>query len=135
MMKEFDWKPIQEWLKNTMDNGGDFVLREAPLVAQELIAWEFWSNAIIAGALLPAAVIIVGMLWWFRKEIYSGLAGRCEGKAAMSIAALALGSAAIVVALLNGATCARKATKAAVAPRVVLIEKISELTKQSIVTQ
>lgn len=45
-----------DFLMRSMQETKDFTMEQAPLVAKEIVAWEFWKSSIAAVACLVAAV-------------------------------------------------------------------------------
>lgn len=100
---------------------GEFSAEQAPLVVQEFLAWEFWSS-FVAFAICSLIVLLVAgaFIYWLR-----GTKEDTEFK--------------VLVGVVPGMVClfmqipiwtnAYNAGKVAVAPRIVVLEKISELVK------
>lgn len=128
-MRDIDWNPIHEWIGSAIDNGGEFAMRESPLVAQEIVAWEIWSNVTIAGTLFSVAAAISCTLLLCRKSIISGIQGRDEIHSAGSVMSCVLGVLIVVMSLTHGVIATAKIAKAIVAPRILLIEKSTEFAK------
>ncbi|QDV61115.1 hypothetical protein [Crateriforma conspicua] len=117
-------------VESSADVAGNFVLEQTPLVAQEFLAWTFWGSVIngcLWGVLLVAlavpAVKLLRYAWKFDMS-ENGLKG--ETPPASVFAFLFL-----VVVLIGPATGAisefRTAARTAIAPRVVLLEKVADM--------
>ena len=121
---------LLDWIKQTAERGGAFLEREAPLYAQEVVGWYFWSNTIQAAALIPAALVLGFLSWKLCRlsiqyspdpssggvEVPLGMGGALAGV----LCAISAGFA--VASIVN-------ATKATVAPRVVIVEHIRGFAK------
>lgn len=109
-------------LDGAVRQAGGFVAEQAPLVAQEWIRYEFWSNAIQCVVLLVAGLVLLtaGLLFLrrqFRDHDNPWFLGTLVG--------LAIAAPLLCV----GSNCGIDALKAKIAPRVVVLEKIAELAK------
>lgn len=127
-MKPEDVTPeLLEWLKQTAARSAEFVEREAPLVANEIVAWHFWSS--ICGclffALLTAFFVAVSYRTWepAKREINS------HGNPAPVLACIVASLAAPVCFFVGVSLNATEAIKAKVAPRVVIIQYVKGATK------
>jgi len=100
---------------------GEFSAEQAPLVVQEFLAWEFWSSfvAFLICSLLTAITLGVSAWWW--KNDKSDLETKCL--------VVLIPVLACVFMQIPVWTNAYNAGKVAVAPRIVVLEKISELVK------
>jgi hypothetical protein len=50
---------LLDWIKQAAERGGAFLEREAPLYAQEVIAWHFYSG--LAGVIVSALVLLAAV--------------------------------------------------------------------------
>lgn len=57
-----------EWIKKTAEEGQEFVVREAPLLAQEVVAWEFWIGFTIVATWFVAAIVLSTAAWLVYKS-------------------------------------------------------------------
>lgn len=100
---------------------GEFSAEQAPLVVQEFLAWEFWSHAVgavVCGVAIIVIALVIRKIWnitesfdelRFGGSLFGGMA--CVG-------------------LMVGLCCnSYYAGKVAVAPRIVVLEKIATLVK------
>ena len=98
---------------------GEFSAEQAPLVVQEFLQWVIVSNVvlgILAGGLLLLSVSIAIRYHW-----------KLEGE---DKAFLWLFAAVPIIAFgIAFVTCGERAGKAWIAPRIVVLEKISTLVK------
>lgn len=112
-------------IESQASSAGDFVVEQTPLLAQEYLAWEFWSSVINSVALLPVGVALaICCILGFRAF------WKCENREQHPEVVI------LIVPLLLSFACflqsvdlGRRAVKVSVAPRVVLLEKVSELVK------
>lgn len=119
------------WLKDAAESAGEFVQREAPLVANEIVAWHFWSSVGGIAFCSLAASLAWGVAGWFflrwkafGYELRDGQKG--EGCGILFFALTLTGFAIFLPGLgFNG----YEAIKAKVAPRVVIIEYIRGASK------
>jgi hypothetical protein len=107
-------------LDGAVRQAGGFVAEQAPLVAQEWIQYEFWSNVISCVALIvPGLVLLTAALLFLRRQFrdldYPWFLGTLVGLA-ISIPLLCV-----------GIDCGIHALKAKIAPRVVVLEKIADM--------
>lgn len=99
---------------------GEFSAEQAPLVVQEFLAWEFWGNAIpavVVLVLMLTAMIVTAVIWKKSDDIDWRMgSGLVTG----------LG---VLFLTIPFCITASNACKVAVAPRIVVLEKISELVR------
>lgn len=108
-----------DWLQKTAEGVQDFAVEQAPLYCKEVVAWQLWSSLIWAVFGLLVVIIAVYLI------------GRCirsfRDKDEICVG-FGLGGAVLMVAglfpLLGGTM---DAVKAAVAPRIVIIEHLRGL--------
>lgn len=113
---------IVEYLK-TFESGlkraGDFSIEQVPLVVQEFLAWEFWGSLTLA-ILCCTAIMIVGLL---HKAGCNASNPTSEGRVMVYVL-----SGFALFLLIGGAISEFiDVLKVTVAPRLVILEKISEL--------
>ena len=122
-MEEQVQKEVFDWLKTAAEKGADFVSTEAPLVAAEIVGWYFWSSVFLAivFGLFSAAFLIAGGLCiqravkkdepepWFPTGMMLGVAG--------------------LLFFVPVAVNSYFAVKAAVAPRLVIIDSLKGLAR------
>lgn len=120
---------LVEWLTQAAQRGGEFVEREAPQYAAEVVEWHFWGGlaGVITGVLLALAGIALWRygLWVFytkaEKESWDEARSRQECGGYCTIAGMALAILSIVPIGVN----AHAMLKASVAPRVVIVEALA----------
>lgn len=107
---------IGEYVEQT----ADFASREAPLLVQEVVNFQFWTSAVMAGLL--AAILLSGLvaMGWF-----AVVSKDEEAPPACFIIAVIW----VLVVGLVVAVPARKAIEAAVAPRKVAVDYLQSLTR------
>lgn len=123
---------ILEWLRSGAQSAGDFAITQAPLAAQEFIRWEIVGHGITAGLFLISgiAMLVCGLLGF--RYLCNAKTDWEKGPTSnffIAVAGCFLGFIALVGLLPDGIREAKQSIKAYVAPRVVLIEKISELVR------
>lgn len=99
---------------------GEFSAEQAPMVVQEFLAWEFWGNAIPAVLVLLimlTAVISTAVIWKKSDDIDWRM-----GSGVVTVLA-------VVFLTIPFSITASQACKVAIAPRIVVLEKISELVR------
>ena len=123
----FAWIDINndllDWLKESGEKGAAFIEREAPLLAQEIVAWYFWSS-VFELSLGLCFMLLVGIALAISLFQISKIAVE-EARQAIAFPACiiaALAAAVPGIAVVDGAYCATKAT---VAPRLVILEHIT----------
>lgn len=104
-----------------MKKAGEFSAEQAPLVVQEFLAWEFWSHFTGAVACLVLLLIIAVVLWNIYKSTEPFDELRFAGSLFSTFAAVGL--------MIGLAVNSYSAGKVAVAPRIVVLEKIATLVK------
>lgn len=108
--------------------GGDFIASEAPLFVNELLVWTFWGHVFVA---VFAAVTISAML-----AVIVAIArksSRCEtgnGEEVCFLSAFILGILLLAIPTPAFFVHTYRAVKTKVAPRVVIVEELSKLSKQ-----
>ena len=104
---------------------GSFVSEQTPLVAQEFLAWVFWCGC------LQFVTSILGIIaaWAFIRWTYKAFKGKDYFIDGPGIPVTMIGI--IVFAALLGSACkgGHDAAKVSIAPRIVLLEKVSSLVK------
>ena len=93
----------------------DFVIEQAPLYAQELIAWNIWDG-VVCGTVCLALFIT---------SIYSIFKGGSTIDEEWGVPCVIIGVVMSFATLIIGMANYRSAIAAAVAPRVVIVEHIS----------
>jgi len=118
---------LLDWVGETTKSAQGFMLEQAPLVAQEIVAWEFWSSVLAATMFAVGAAMFskgIQMLW--RKDEQGRWAVSDDVARAMPTA---FGAMAIVGFVVGVAFHTAWAVKAQVAPRLVIIEYIGKAVK------
>lgn len=115
------------WLKTTAQKGGDFLAEEAPLYAQEVVSWTFWSNSIgvVLISLGIVASILIARHCWTRCA--AGMKSDYDSpNPAWLVPGIVLSILPLVL-IMPLVFCIMGATKAAVAPRMVIVEHVRGL--------
>ncbi len=111
---------LMEWLKDVAQKSSDFVEREAPLLATEIVAWHFWGSVLLGSISLAAFLSMVGVgVYWVRK--YSDDAPQWITGVLLLIFCFLPGLVFIA--------CGTEAIRACVAPRVIVLEAVGRLTR------
>lgn len=110
-----------DWLQQTGGQLQDFAAEQAPLYCREVVAWEFWIG--IAGSLLGLAITLFGA-WLVRKGMQLSRAPESCGE---EVFPLWLGGTAVVASICVLCAMAPRTIKAAVAPRLVIVEHLRQL--------
>jgi len=120
---------IIEWAKETAQKTGDFAVEQTPLYIKEYISWQIWGNLLeIILFLIPLSVLLV----LFFKFLKAGREDEWNngfifaGSLISGIFSVILFIMTIFCVMINSSNI----VKAIVAPRVVIVEKISELVKK-----
>ena len=113
-------------LESGLKSAGDFAAEQIPDVVQQWLAWQMWSSLfyVVVFALLIAMAIGIA------RKLYRS----CEGMTDYDreFTRLWINSIAAIVVIVLLVICianARNAIKVAVAPKVVVLEKIVDLAK------
>jgi len=114
---------ILEWVGSKADDAQNFVAKEAPLVAQEIVNWRLLINLVPAIALALLFVVALVFLPKFIKGYKAATKYETDGWIAGIVfsSLVMLGTAAGVCA------CSTYALKSVYAPRLVIIDYISEV--------
>ncbi len=136
-MRELTFKTLTEilvWAKTA----GEFVVEQAPLVAQEILTWGIVKNAfglaggltLLAGAALTARYAILHWCQWSQDDkVGKDMYGNRSPDARKIIPLIGAGIAAVGGTLIS-ALCAYAILYVITAPRLYLIEKITYLLRR-----
>lgn len=102
---------LLKFLTDTLAQGKDFTLEQAPLFVRELLLWRFWSDAIWAASITAAMLVVAVAVGWWDDD-----ASRWFTRTWCALI--------IVIAVSMNAYDMVKVT---VAPRVVLVEEVRRL--------
>jgi len=115
-----------DFLLRSMQETKDFTMEQAPLVAKEIVAWEFWggvSNAVIGVLLVLTSVIVIKTVYRRTAQAWSGdsddMVSAVGGVIVMIVCILVVCGSS--VQSVNGTT---SAIKASVAPRLVVLDYV-----------
>lgn len=112
-------------IEQGVDSGGEFLASEAPIFAAELLAWLFWSN-ILTGIGFLLAILMLGIVAYF---LVQGMKSDDELVPPGLFALILLATFALMFASFAFTSFAN-AVKVKVAPRVVVVEELSKLSRQ-----
>ena len=113
-------------IESAANKAGEFVEEQTPLLAQEYLAWEFWSSLAACVALFVLGVTLFAAIFVSWKRIVGDETYE-DHPEVLVVAAILL--AASILPLGFSAENGFRALKVSVAPRVVLMEKVMELSK------
>jgi hypothetical protein len=122
-----------DWLQQTGGSIQDFAAEQAPLYCREVVAWQLWTGiaACIAGILLIPLVVFCWKvsLRWSGEEDEKKKENKWHSSSDGFIGPMIGGIVAAVLALVLVGMGAPKAIKAAIAPRIVIVEHLRGLNK------
>lgn len=113
------------WLQETGSAVQDFAVEQTPLYCQEVVAWAFWQNAIGAG--FGLALLAVGIFCAYQL-IKASRSDKDNEEFVMAISVI-IGTLALMGGIIATATQLPDAVKAAVSPRLVIVEHLMNLRK------
>lgn len=126
-----DYAQLSQWIKDTAANTGSFLNEQTPLFIQEYLAWEFWGSLIQAILSLIALIATIysgrKLFLWAQKRLeedYTDVPAQF-GYVFGGMTLLGI----MAICLVNFYTNSVSAAKVAIAPRVVITEKIGSLLK------
>jgi len=113
-----------DWIQKTGGSLQDFAVEQAPLYCREIVAWELWSNlSTVIGmslCLVVASVILRKLCSLFDEG------GSADEPLAYGILVTILASIVCFCFFVGGVY---GAVKAKVAPRIVIVEHLKEMSK------
>ncbi len=123
-----------ESIEQGVQQAGDFAKAEIPAVASEYVHWYMFDSFISASVLLLISSLSAWLLFLSGKKAFSLLVSSPKKNNDFDFFMLCLmtflvSACVAVPCFINGLLQARQGYKAAVAPRVIILEKIQELTK------
>ena len=113
------------WLQETGSAVQDFAVEQTPLYCQEVVAWTFWQNAIGAG--FGLTLLAVGIFCAYQL-IKASRSDKDNEEFVMAISVI-IGTLALMGGIITTATQLPDAVKAAVSPRLVIVEHLMNLRK------
>lgn len=126
---------LLEWLKQTAEKSAEFVEREAPLLATEIVAWHFWASAVwfcgFSVAFLVAATIAARAYraWSLQPVMTPHYAVPADTITVTYGFVIGISTFLAAVLFMVTVGFAHDAIKAAVAPRVVILEYVKGAVK------
>ena len=112
------------WLQETGSAVQDFAVEQTPLYCQEVVAWEFWQNAIGVGTGLALLAVGIFCAYHFFKQIRLP-----RPNDEVMMASTIVGLLCFVAGFLSTAIHLPDAVKAVVSPRLVIVEHLMNLRK------
>jgi hypothetical protein len=116
-----------DWMEKAGQKGGDFVAEQAPLVAQEIVRWKLWSSVFIAVFMIVLLIAALVTVKWAFKGF--GTIEDKETRVTMQVLSVLAGLALTIAVAIVVPVNAYEAIKAAVAPRLVILETLHGLVK------
>lgn len=115
-------------LESVVESGGDFLSEQLPLFVKELLAWEFYSSIflVVAFSILAAISCRLFCQCWRWLDKHESIKGYNDFMPLFGIG-LVLSFIASCVFVILSLTNGYHSVKVAVAPRVVLMEKVVEV--------
>lgn len=104
----------------------DFASDQVPLLVQEWLRWEFWSNIIKMSGWAMLALLLVLLFRWCVKEYKAAKDDETRNASCFFGTVFFAGSVLSVIPVL---VYAYSATKVIIAPRVVIVENVAETLK------
>ena len=112
-------------LESGINTASDFASEQAPMVVQEYLAWQFWYGVSMATGGL-AIVLLIFILWLiFARILDWDWEDGCLGPMTFIFVLISLFPVGLSV---EGIT---KSAKVTIAPRVMVLEKIAELSHET----
>ncbi len=122
-----------DWAKQTAQKTGDFAAEQTPLFIQEYVSWIFWSNlvTVLIFVVILLTLGILSVVFIIKENNKATKAW--DGSFDMAVAIIS--TIAFTICLAGpfpafGFPALKESIKAKVAPRVIIVEKISELVKK-----
>jgi hypothetical protein len=113
---------LLDWLKTSAEAGSGFLVEQAPLYAQEVVAWQFLCGVIFSVVFFAAALCFIAIAI---RGFYRANANPRDEEAYCNVSMFLL--AVSVVLVVFGSMFTADAIKAKVAPRVVIMEHVRGL--------
>lgn len=122
---------LSEWIKTSAGQVGNFVSEQTPLFIQEYLNWYFWDHAVTVGIFVILYIIVASLLLCNKKEfVRSWDEDKMNVGTFIFMAAGIVGVIGFIPFFFDGVPAAKEMVKVKVAPRIVLVEKIADLTKR-----
>lgn len=126
-----------QWIADNAVQGGDFVKDQAPDVARQIVAWGFWGGLIYGAVYLVLAVGCFVLCYLSAKKLAGWgfvMLNKSYEHDHIAMPAVLGGVIVSIVSVILGFVCASQvpasfgcAVKAAVAPKVYLLEQLRVL--------
>ena len=117
---------ITEWIKQTADAVGKFAQTETPLFIQEYLAWVLWDNVLATAfgvfLLLTCASTATLAVRFFKKD-----ADKMGGYFGASVSCVVMCIMSGLIGVVIVCNSVPAIVKVKVAPRLVLLEKTTEI--------
>ena len=113
------------WLQETGSAVQDFAVEQTPLYCQEVVAWAFWQNAIGAG--FGLALLAVGIFCAY--QLIKTSRSFKDGDEIVMAVSTVVGILTLMGGIVVTGNHLPDAVKAAVSPRLVIVEHLMNLRK------
>lgn len=117
-------------LETTVTNSKDFVLDQAPDIAQQYVAWEFWNSltSIGLGSIPLIISILIAICFYFYIKNKTKLSDDEQG---FGVFIGFISIVSLIIFSITSATCLPTVVKTKIAPKVIIMEKVSDLIRNN----
>lgn len=120
---------LLDWVGETTKSAQGFMLEQAPLVAQEIVAWTFWNGVTTSAACLVCAVALIVLVFKLKGTLKKSWDDNNPLVGIPLLLACIVSAICAPILLAQSVSYARWAIKAEVSPRLVIIEYVSKAVK------
>lgn len=122
---------LLDWVGETTKSAQGFVLEQAPLVAQEIVAWELWASVVwvVFGAVGVACLATTARVCWVKAKNHEPQDNYDDtvGGFVVAVVFSMLGTLGLFFGVCAVQTV--DAVKAKVAPRLVIVDYVAKAVK------
>ena len=123
---------LATWLREIAADGEDFAREQIPLVAEEIVAWHFWKHTALTSFCLLALCVFIPVVVFTCLKVRAGAKGYwCHATAFIDDRAfsyLLFAGFGAVASLTQAAIGCHHIIKTIVAPRLVILDYLKDLT-------
>jgi len=124
------------WMADSVRSGGSFLSEQAPLIAKEIVAWKMaaaytWLVVLLVmftASLVP--LLLSRRRPWQTKDVETKVVDTTRNGAVGTLSLIALGFTFFVF-LCVGGTSIRDIVKCHTAPRLVVLEEVTEMVRRA----